>query len=132
MKVHKGILGGQSFELVWCGSELITSFISQVLCNLFCEADVSIETSTYSSATLSQLIHISQGLFDTSFAICELVNISRELLPEGQRCRILSVCPANLHDMIEVSTFLVQNVGQGSELGQKTLVDLQDSGDMHH
>ena len=132
MKAYKGILRGKSFKLIRCSSEVITSFLFQVLCNLLCEADVSIETSTYGSATLSQLIHISQCLCDSSFAVSELVDISRELLSESQWCRILSMCPADLNDIIELSTLLVQYCSQVSELGQKTLVDFKDGSDMHY
>ena len=132
MKAYKGILRGKSFKLIRCSSEVITSFLLQILCNLLCEADVSIETSTYGSATLSQLIHISQCLCDSSFAVSELVDISRELLSESQWCRILSMCPADLNDIIELSTLLVQYCSQVSELGQKTLVDFKDGSDMHY
>ena len=132
MKAYKGILRGKSFKLIRCSSEVITSFLFQVLCNLLCEADVSIETSSHGSATLSQLIHISQCLGDSSFAVCKLVDISRELLAEGQWCRILSMCPADLYDIIELSTLLVQYCSQGSELGQEPLVDFKDGGDMHY
>ena len=132
MKAYKGILRGKSFKLIRCSSEVVTSFLLQVLCNLLCKADVSIETSTYGSATLSQLIHISQCLCDSSFAVSELVDISRELLSESQWCRILSMCPADLNDIIELSTLLVQYCSQVSELGQKTLVDFKDGSDMHY
>ena len=132
MKAYKGILRGKSFKLIRCSSEVITSFLLQVLCNLLCEADVSIETSSYGSATLSQLIHISQCLCDSSFAVCELVDISRELLTEGQWCRILSMRSADLHDIIELCTFLVQYCSQVSKLGQEPLVDFEDGGDMHY
>ena len=60
------------------------------------------------------------------------MDISRELLPKGQWCRILGMRPADFHDIIELSAFLVQYFSQGSELGQKTLVNFQYCSDMHY
>ena len=60
------------------------------------------------------------------------MDISRELLTEGQWCRILSMRPADLNDIIEFSTLLVHYLSQGSELWQKTLVDFEDGGNMHY
>ena len=130
--MDESVLGGKDLEFVISSSELIACIFLQVLSNSLSEADVSVETGTDSSATLSDLVHIFERLNDTLFTLLELVNVSTEFLTKSKRSSILGVGATNLHNVFPFVTLVSKGLSKGSKLGEEALISFHNSGDVHN
>ena len=131
VEMDKRILGGKSLELVGSGSEVVTSLLGNLSSNLLGEANVGVKTGTDGSATLSDLVDVFKRLNNTLVTVLELMDVAGEFLTKGQRSSILSVSSSNLDDIIEVGSLGIQLFDKSRKLGEETLVDFEDSSDMH-
>lgn len=132
MQVYKGVFGGKGLELVLSSPKFITCLMFQILGDLLSETDVSIKAGADGCTSLSNLIDILEGLGDAFVAIAQLVHVTGELLAEGQGCSILSMSPTNLNNIVEFSPLGIERVSQSIKLGQESLVNLENGGDMHN
>lgn len=116
--MNEGILGSKSLELVISGSEVVACIFFQVLSNGLSEANVSVETGTDSSATLSDLVNIFERLNNTLFALFKLVNVSTEFLSESERGSILGVSTTNLDNVFKLVALGSKSLSEASKLGE--------------
>jgi len=130
--VDEGILSGEAFELVISGSELVASIFLQVLSNGLSEANVSVEASADSGTTLSDLVNILKRLDNTLLALLELVNVGTEFLTKSERGSILGVGTANLANVLPLVALGSESLPKADEFGEKALVGLHNSGDVHN
>lgn len=96
------------------------------------KANIGVEAGADGCTTLGNLMDVFKRLNDSLVAIAQLVHVGRELLTEGQWSRILSVGAADFDDVLIILTLKLEGIGQGGQLRQKTLVDLEDGSDVHH
>jgi len=60
------------------------------------------------------------------------VDVRSEFLSEGERSGVHQVSAADLDDVFELITLLGEHFNQSLKLGEEGLMELGDSGDMHH
>ncbi len=132
MEVDKGVLARKRLKLVGSGLEVVTSLLFKVLSNLFGEANIGVKACADGSASLSNLKDVLKSLLDPLESIFELSNIATELLTKGQRSGILSVGTADLDDVLELLTLLVERADEVLQAGDQALIDLENGCHVHH
>ncbi|EEQ39392.1 conserved hypothetical protein [Clavispora lusitaniae ATCC 42720] len=130
--LNNGIVGSQSFKLVWSWLELETSQVRHFLGNSGVPSLSGVQTGTDSSTTLSQAQQVGQSGLHSSNAISELLNVAGELSAQGQRSSILQVGSTNLDDVLEFLSLAVQRVTQSLQLRKQSVVDFSDSRNVHN
>lgn len=132
VKVDESVLGSQTFELVRSCVEVVAGILLEVFADGLSKTDVGVETSTDSSAALSDLVHILKRLDDALLSLLELVDVGAKLLAESQRSGILGVRATNLYDVVELVALGSEGVLETTELGQKDLVHFHNCSNVHH
>jgi hypothetical protein len=131
MKVNQSVLCSKGFEFVWSGDEWISSVLLQILSDLLSEASVGVQTSSHGSASLGDFVNILQGLDDTLFCLLKLMHVCSEFLTKGEWSGILSVGSTDLDNVRELFGLGFEGLGQSLEFRKETLVDFEDSCDVH-
>ena len=83
------------------------------------------------STALSEQAQARQNSFDARNAVCELMNITAELLAESQWSRILQVSTTDLDDMFELLRLLVKSISEFGQGRNERPVELCDGSDVH-
>ena len=131
MQVYKSIFSSKRLKLIRSSPEFIACLLLEVLSDLLSKADISVEACAYGRTSLSNLIDILKRLSDAFVAVAQLVHVTRKLLAEGQGRGILSMSPTDLYNIVEFSPLGIKRVSKSFKLGQKSLVDFENGGDMH-
>jgi hypothetical protein len=132
MQVDESILSCQSFEFVGSCAEVVPGLLLKVLSNLLGKTLKGVKTSADGGTALCDLINILQGLSDTFVTIAQLVDIAGEFLSESQRSGILSMGATDLNYIVKLGPLGIHDIDQALQLGQKSLIDLEDSSDVHN
>ena len=110
MEVHEGVFGSQGLELVLRSSKFITCLLLEVLGDLLSEALIGVEAGADGRTSLRDLVDVLEGLGDAFVTVAQLVDVTGELLAEGQRRGILGMSPSNLDDVVELGPLRIESV----------------------
>src|SRR5262249_34915884 len=98
MGEYIGVVGGERLELVVCTRERKPGEIGHAPGKGRGEFGLRVEAGADSRATLGQWIKLMQRHLEPTDAALDLRGIAGKLLSQGQRCCVLGMGAADLHD----------------------------------
>mmetsp|Transcript_83303 Transcript_83303/g.254686 ORF Transcript_83303/g.254686 Transcript_83303/m.254686 type:complete len:254 (+) Transcript_83303:581-1342(+) len=128
---HDGVVRGQGLELVRCRCEGPARLFRNDLGDGLSVAFLCVQPGADGCAAEREGVQRRQARLHTADALLHLGRVPRELLPQGQGCRILAVRAPDLDDVLESLCLLTQGSVELLEAGDETLVDFVHSGDVH-
>ena len=78
-----------------------------------------------------ELVEVGERLLDPLEVVVELGDVAGELLPEGERDRILQMGPTDLHDVGPGGRLRIERVAQRTDGRQEPFGELRRGGDVH-
>jgi hypothetical protein len=126
-----GIVGGESLKLVGSGVEGESRNLGDLEGDLDVESLAGVESSADSSTSLGEERQSREDALDSIDSVGDLLDVSRELLPEGEGRRVLKMCSSDLDDVVELELLGVHGGVELLEGGDQGARDLDDGRDVH-
>ena len=102
MQMDESIFCSEGFEFVWSSHKVVASFLFKVLSDFLREAFVSVESSSNSGSSLSNLVNVNKSCLYSFLSIFKLVDVTRELLAKSKWCGVLGVCSSDFDDITKL------------------------------
>ena len=125
------VVGSQNLELVGGSLELGTGQLGDLSGDTLVESLESIQTSADSSTTLGKVAEVRDAGLDALNVAVELGNVAGELLTKSERGSILQVGTTDLDDLVKVFHLHLEGVAQASQRRQQSVLQLNNSGNVH-
>lgn len=103
MEFNESIVSSEGFEFIGGAFKFVSCFFCDLLCDCFCETEISVKTSSDSSAALCELADLRDLALHSLNTISDLLGIASKLLAKSKRSGILSVSSSDFDDVFELS-----------------------------
>ena len=131
VSLDDGVVGGQSLELVGGSDELMASQLADLGRNVLGEPLEGVETGADGGSTLGKVAQTGESRLDAEDAVLELSNVSGELLAQSKGSGVLKVSSANLDNLVKGIDLGLHGVLEAAESGDKLLLELKNSSNVH-
>lgn len=111
---------------------MLAGHLADFIGNGLVEALEGVDAGSDSGTSLSQQSEVWQGVLNASDIALELGYVAGELLAEGERSGVLQMGSADLDDVVELVYLLLQGILQAGQGREKSVLDLQNSGNVHN
>lgn len=132
--LNEGVVGGEGFEFVGRGGEVLSGHLGDFRGDGLGEALVGVDARADGGAALGEQAQVGKRGLDARDAEVELGDVAGEFLGEGEGRGVLEMGAADLDNLLgfELDDLGLQGIAEGADGGDELLLDLEDGGDVHH